>query len=289
MTASSIIFPTRPAAVPLAAAASVQSAPPQPATTQRPKIPGLVTSQTISPDRFAVLAGNAFAGKSTAAASFPDPLFLNFDNKLPKPGLDEIPFWNDKFVDSIVTRANHMNPANVSDAVPKWIELNARYLADRTVVVDSLSSLETAFHRQVEKVEGVLANVGGGMLFGRKLRYFNDLFDLLPRLAQRVIVCCHLCPCFVKDERTGADVATGRYKPAITGSFAEKLPSFATTLAFCQRNEQRDSATGAITHKYVWILKKCAAFDAGTLAANVPPSGELDVTQNAYEAFKRIF
>lgn len=285
MTASTILFPTRLSTAPMAAAAS----PPPAIQLTRSPIPGLVTSQIVLPDRFVVLAGNAFAGKSTAASTFPSPLFLNFDNKLPKPGLDEIPFHNDKFIDSIITRANPRNPANVCDAVPLWIEKNAHYLSDRTVVVDSLSSLETAFHRQVEKVEGVVANVGGGLLFGRKLRYFNDLFDLLPRLAGRVVVCCHLCPCYVKDERTGADVATGRYKPAITGSFAEKLPSFATTLAFCTRAEQRDPQTGATTHKFLWTLKKSAAFDAGTLAQNVPPSGELDVTANAYEAFKRIF
>lgn len=283
MTASTILFPTRPSAAPMAAAVTA------PAQPTKQTIPGLVTSQTIAPDRFVVLAGNAFAGKSTAASTFPAPLFLNFDNKLPKPGLDEIPFWNDRFVDSIIKRANPRNPANVCDAVPLWIEQNAHYLADRTVITDSLSTLETAFHRQVEKVEGILANVGGGMLFGRKLRYFNDLFDLLPRLASRVVVICHLCPCYVKDERTGADVATGRYKPAITGSFAEKLPAFATTLAFCTRAEQRDPQTGATTHKFLWTLKKCAAFDAGTLAQNVPPNGELDVTGNAYEAFRKIF
>lgn len=245
---------------------------------------GLVISGDPEPDKFLVIAGAAFAGKTTAALSFPKPLILNLDNKVPIKGVPTIPFHDDAFCDSIIKRANPANPANRRDAVANWIAMNRATLAGHTVIFDSISSLENAFYSQTFEVEKKWG-VNGGLFFGAKLSYFSGICDALRACAMRVIVNCHLLPIFAKDQNSGADISTGKFKPACAGSFAEKLPTFATTMAYAYR--ENDITAG--TSKYLWALRPTIAFDACTLAKRIPASGVIDVTKNAYETFRTCF
>jgi hypothetical protein len=264
------------------------------ATTTWPQNMGEVTSVAPSgelasgdpePDRFILLAGAAFAGKTTAALTFPSPLVLNFDNKLPYKGINHIPFYDDDFCDSIVRRTNQLNPANRRDALANWLQSNMSKLKGRTVIVDSATGVETAFYQQTFEVEKKWG-VNGGLFFGSKLSYFSSLCAMLQATGAKVIFICHLLPVFAKDVASGADVSTGKFKPALAGSFAEKLPTFATTVAFAYRRTT-DFATGATS--FFWALRPTMAFDSCTLAKNIPATGEIDVTANAYEAFRKCF
>lgn len=254
---------------------------PAPSTAQPT---GLVLSGDPEPDKFLVLAGAAFAGKTTASLSFPNPLVLNVDNKVPSQGIATIPFYDDAFCDSIIKRANQANPANRRDAVANWIAMNRSTLSQHTVILDSLSSLENAFYSQTFEVEKKWG-VNGGLFFGSKLSYFSGICDALRACARRVIVNCHLLPVFAKDPNLGVDISTGKFKPACAGSFAEKLPTFATTVAYAYRDNDISSGTS----KFLWALRPTMAFEACTLAKRIPASGIIDVTKNAYEAFKACF
>jgi len=244
----------------------------------------MIASSEPQPDRFILLAGAAFSGKTTAAISFPKPLILNFDNKITAKGIDTIPFHDDKFVDSIRPRANAKNPANRRDAFHAWLQNNVNRLADYTVIIDSLTSLETAFHQQTFDVEEKWG-VNGGLYFGAKLSYFLTAFALLAASNARIIVNCHLMPIYVRDEKTGGDVPTGKTKASVTGSTAERLPTYCTSIIYSY--VKSDTIRG--TMSFHWVLRPCPAFDARTIAKNVPPSGEIDVTAGAYEAFKKCF
>jgi len=251
-------------------------------------IMGMQKSGPPQPDRFILLAGAPFSGKTTACLSFPDPLLLSFDNKAPIADVDIIPFHDDAFVDSIQRRANPYNPANRKEAFKIWLENNILKCKGRTVILDSLTGLETAFHQQTFDVEKKWG-VNGGLYFGDKLSYFQSCCALLSASGGRVIINAHLVPIYVRDAATGADVPTGKNKAALSGSMAEKIGAFCTSIIYAFVTPANSNMDGTL--KFKWALRPCPAFDARTLATKIPPSGELDVTKpaSAYEQFKACF
>jgi len=246
---------------------------------------GIVMSGPVEPDRFILNAGIPFSGKTTAALSFPNPLVLNLDRKIPREGVPSVPFHDDAFVESVIKRVNPMHPVNRRDAFTLWLQANMARLKPYTIIVDSITALETAFHQQTLDVEGKWG-INGGLYFGAKLNYFLSICAMLQATGGRVIVNCHLAPIFVRDEKTGADVATGKNKPAMTGSGAERITSFCTSIVYSYL--KTDIAKPGVL-RYFWVLRPGPSFDARTLAQHVPPSGEIDVTDGAYEAFKKVF
>lgn len=246
---------------------------------------GMINSTVPKPDRFILQAGSPFAGKTYAALSFPNPLVLDFDNKNIREGVPTIPFYDDNFVESIVRRKNPTNAVNRKAALEIWLQQNIGKLKDYTVILDALTNVEVAFHQQVFGVEEKWG-MNGGLYFGEKLNYFQGICALLAASGARVIVNCHLVPVYTRDANTGLDVATGKNKPAVTGSTAEKLPSFCTSVIYAYA--KIDGIKGQIS--YWWVLRPCLAFDARTIATKIPPSGEIDITnKSAYEAFKACF
>ena len=238
-------------------------------------IQGVQTTDVVPWDRFILLAGEGFAGKSRAASSFPNPLFLNFDDKSPV-GVRCIPFHSAAFCDSLVKRANAANPPNKRDAFIKWVEQNANKLPpDTTLVLDSLSSLETWWHTQTEDVEKIQANAGGGQLFGQKLKWFSQLFECLKQYGTRVVINAHLVPVFNKDNQS-----TGKVKALISGSFAEKIPTYCTSVIRAYVKPNNNSP------EYFWRIKPdtlmntCVPFTTGV--------ADVNVTAGAYQAMVNL-
>lgn len=246
---------------------------------------GMISSTVPKPDRFILQAGSPFAGKTYAALSFPNPLVLDFDNKNMREGIPTIPFYDDNFVESIVRRKNPAHPVNRKAALEVWLQQNVGKLKDYTVILDALTNVEVAFHQQVFGVEERWGQ-NGGLYFGDKLNYFQGVCALLAASGARVIINCHLVPVYTRDSNTGLDIATGKNKAAVTGSTAEKLPSFCTSVVYAYA--KIDGIKGTIS--YFWVLRPCPAFDARTIATKIPPSGEIDITnKSAYEAFRACF
>lgn len=227
------------------------------------EVSGLQTTAEIPWDRFILLAGEPFTGKSTAAASFPNALFLDFDNKVPR-GCQTIPFHNADFCDSLprARRANKILPPNKRDALTEWIEKNCGKLPpSTTIILDSLTSVDTWFHTQTEDVEKVQAGADGGQLYGKKLKYFSTLFEVLKMFGCRVIINVHLVPVFSKDQ------ATGKVKPLIGGTFAERIPGYCTSVIRAHHKVISNETT------YYWRIKPDAIFNS-----NVPfPSPVTDL------------
>jgi len=236
---------------------------------------GLTVSSSIPWDRFILLAGEAFSGKSTACASFPDPIFLDFDNKAPK-GVKTIPFHSAAFCDTLVKRANPTLPPNKRDALMTWVERNMHLVPpDSTVILDALSSVDTWYHTQTEKVDGVQAAIGGGKLYGDKLKWFSSLCEILKMYPCRVIICAHLQPVFDAENRS-----TGKMKALVSGSFAEKIGTYCTSII------RAHVKTVSNNSQYLWRIKP-----DGVLNSNVPFQTllqDVDVTSGAYPAMLKL-
>jgi hypothetical protein len=183
-------------------------------------LPGLKIADATQAFKLVLLCGLPFSGKTTAALTFPNPIILDGENKVPA-GAPILPFLDDAYVDSLKPRANKNAPPNRRDVLLHFISaMLPTFPADSTFILDSLSAVDGWYHRQTEDIEGV---TDLRQIYGRKLKYFNTLFELLRAAKCSVIVTAHMQPLIGENEKP-----TGAYKAFIGGSFAEKLPSFAT-------------------------------------------------------------
>lgn len=252
----------------------------------QPQAPAeVMLSDEPEPDKFVLLAGQPYHGKTRSALTFPDPFVLDLANRLPRAGIPNAPFWKPAFVDKLSPRVSAVHPPNVRDALMAFIVDNQAMLADKTAILDGLGEAETAFHQQTEDVEKVKANVGGGILFGKKLSYFNGLFATLARVARRVVVTCHLAPIYRRDDTTGADMPTGKSRPMMTGQFAERIAGYTTAMILCQANSEYDAGAGQMNTSYWWYIKPTQSFDARIRKEGVYP----DKIKPEYSEFRKLW
>src|SRR4051812_21764394 len=105
------------------------------------------------------IQGPPGTGKSWAAATFPNPVFLDLDNKLrslkDRPGILRIPFceleWISQYNNGAFKPKSPVLPPNRRDAVRFWLRKEGSKLDHTyTVIIDSLSNLMNAFDQQTE-------------------------------------------------------------------------------------------------------------------------------------------
>lgn len=222
-----------------------------------PSIPGLITSDGGRRNML-LLLGAPFTGKSTAAATFPNAIFLDFDHKAP-PGTNIIPFWDAKFCDTYAPRTNPNNPPNKRDALINFLKRELSKLPpETTLVLDSMTMVDAAFHQQTERVETVpvspkTGKPDGFYVWGVKLRYYGALFDILKNHPGNVIVIMH-----EQYERDEDGKLSNTIKPLLSGSFVDSIASH-FTLVFRSRIIPGDPAKGEKT-RFVWDVKPNRAF-----------------------------
>lgn len=220
-----------------------------PTTNHLSALPADFIKQSDADQRFMLLLlGRPFSGKSTAAATFPNPLFIDFDHKAPA-GANTLPFWDDDFCDKFKPRANKNLPPNRRDALISFLEKNlAKIPKEVTLVVDSGTMIEQAFHYQTETVEPVPMSPktnkpDGFYVWKMKLPYFGGLLGLLKTHPGNVIYIMHEQP-----ERNEEGMETGRIKPLMSGSFVDSIASH-FTLVFRARVDVKNPIDGS---PYVW-------------------------------------
>lgn len=209
--------------------------------------------------QFILMVGPPFSGKTTACLTFPNPVFINLDNKLPAGALC-VPFHEAAFCDRWAPRSSTTVPPNRKDAVQQWLYNRISTIdPDITLILDSFSSLTDAFHLQAEYVDNIGATGRGARdtraIFGAKLAYLEAVFTLLKALPCRVIVTAHTMP-----EYNEKGDPTGGVKPFCTGSFSDKIAGYATDIlrSHIVRDPQTraiitDPKTGEVTG-YQWKL-----------------------------------
>ena len=146
-----------------------------------------------SPKLFVQLYGKPVTGKTTGALTFPNPLVVNFDNNLPA-GVKQIPMYDDAFVDGIVKRSNPRYPANRRDALKAvMIDLCREMPEGSTIIVDSMSRVESAYNMQEDIEPKELTNKGevdGFKMFRKRLTFYEDLFVLAQAARAHVLKRC---------------------------------------------------------------------------------------------------
>lgn len=246
-------------------------------------IPGAQPSDGGGKRLMILLVGRAFCGKSTAAATFPKPVFFDFDHKCPTADqlsaihnrpfdpIPMVPFWDAEFCDKLAPRKNPNHVPNRKDAFINYLkhyvvtpDADKRISYDHTLVVDSTTALEEAIHRQVE-TEGIpispkTGKPDGFYLWARKIDYLRDVFAILQAWPGVVIVNMH-----EQDEKNEEGNPTGRIRPLMSGSYADMLPSKFTCMF-----RQRVEGTGP-TAKYLWDILPTRAFTSNN-ALNIKQS-----------------
>lgn len=213
-----------------------------------------------------LLVGEPFTGKSTSAATFPNPMFIDLDHKAPR-GVQTLPFWNAEFCDKFKKRANINCPPNKRDAVLNFLEKHLVELPkDCTLVLDSLTMLSAAFHHQTEEVETLPINpktnkTDGFYLWKEKINYFNAVMELLKIHPGHVIVIAH-----EQKKRDETGDLTEVIKPVMTGAFCDLIMSH-FTLVFRQTLRKKNGID-----EYLWDVKPTPFFRSNnTLGMTVSP------------------
>ena len=116
------------------------------------------TASTIKHDPLIRLGlqGDPGTGKTTAAATFPNPIFLDFDNQLTslaeRKDILRVPFYDKNFVKDVL-KVNPVNGVNDSrNGLIKWLanELH-KFTQEQTIVLDSWTAMQDAFDNVKEQ------------------------------------------------------------------------------------------------------------------------------------------
>lgn len=222
-----------------------------------------------------LLVGEPYTGKSTSATTFPDPLFIDLDHKVPatrlvngvKVPVDTLPFWNAEFCDKFKRRANKNDPPNKRDAVLNFLEKHITEVSPTcTLVLDSLTMLSAAFHHQTEEVETLPINprtnkTDGFYLWKEKINYFNAVMELLKVHPGHVVVIAH-----EQKKRDESGDLTEVIKPVMTGAFCDLIMAH-FTLVFRQTMKKKGTV-----EEYWWDVKPTPFFRSNnTLGMTVSP------------------
>jgi len=189
------------------------------------------------------LQGAPHTGKTWAALTFPNPIVLNFDNKLgahkSRTDITIIPFNDPQFIREVMKISNEpwnggagkddpKLPPNRKDALLKWLRTEGYKLeTDSTLILDSWTSLQQAIDQQIwmEPSYSKKTNeIDERDYWSRKLDYNKDLCELLRGLNCHVVVTFHEIK--RRDEKTG-DLLE-KITPLMQGQFAAQLAAHFT-------------------------------------------------------------
>jgi hypothetical protein len=211
-------------------------------------------STEANPQIRLLLVGPPKWGKTYSAATFPNPIFLDFDNGLTNPGLRNkniahIPFYDAAFIKEHLKEPDMSRKAN---ALTNFLRNEATKMTDeQTLVVDSLSTLCDALTEELDKRTPVGKNgeKDGFWFWKQWSEWLRGFCTLLTTLKCNVVVIAH--------EQELRDAETGRllgYKWLLKGQdFSPRLSQFFTDV-FRQVREAKEN-NGKIVENYLWQVK----------------------------------
>lgn len=248
-----------------------------------PTLFGLRTS-TEQSNLFGI-QGAPNSGKTTAALSFPSPIFLDFDKKLP-PGVTSVPFWDPKFVDSMNCPRRHPSLPNRRDALEKWLTQEGPKIPQgSTLVLDSWTRLQDSFDQSAFRAPSEYfskANeVDGFKIYKHKNDWSTLIIALLQGLSCDVVITFHEVI-----DRDDDGLPNGKTKPLMTGQFADKLAGYCST--FVRQLVEVDKTTSI--KRWLWQVGSDNKFNAIVSPRySIPPTCQkLDITgRNAYETLNK--
>lgn len=222
-----------------------------------------------------LIVGRPATGKSFAANTFPNPVFLDFDHKAPL-GAKTFDFWNPEFCDAIFKRANPNHLPNRRDALLKFFKDHVvtpvqanRFSYDTTLILDSITAFDEALHQQIRQ-EGIPVGKGGQpdgfVVWRKKIEFLDDFFTVVSAWPGDFICIMHEMP-----EYDDSGSQTGRVKPLISGQYADKIASKFN----CVFRSRIDFDPQTKKPIYVWDVQPTRAFDS---------TNRLGITQQTIKA-----
>ena len=218
-------------------------------------IPAYIKKSTDeNPQIRLLLVGPAKWGKTFSAATFPNPVFLDFDNGLTNPELrakniPHIPFYDSAFVKE---HLKEPDPTRRAEALANFLRNEGmKMTVDQTLVIDSLSTLCDALTDGLDKRTpvGKTGEKDGFWFWKQWSEWLRGFCTLLTSLKCNVVVIAH--------EQELRDSETGRllgYKWLLKGQdFSPRLSQFFTDV-FRQVREAKESG-GKIIEEYKWQVK----------------------------------
>lgn len=184
------------------------------------------------------IQGAPKTGKTFAATTFPNPIFLNFDRGLGahrgKSHILEIPFWDTDFIKKLTP-----NDPSRKNALISWLKQEGSKLTtEQTLVIDGSTGIQNAFDAWY-KLNPVYTRNGKEDDFAQwrlKKEFFAELCESLKLLKCHVIYIAHET---VDRDKEGN--LNGKVKPLLTGSFSDELAShFTDWLRALSTNKPKD-------------------------------------------------
>ena len=186
--------------------------------------------KSTTPVERIALIGAPGSGKTTSCYTFPNPYFIDFDNKL-RPDTLSAPFWNSDFVDSIVKRTNANLPPNKRDAFKKWFtEEHSKFTPEQTIILDSWTLFINAIYLQ-ERIDderrkaehSATTKYSKYQIWQNYGEYCVKIVELLKACRCRVVVTFH-----ETKERNEEGDLTGKLKPIMNGGFKDQIFGYFT-------------------------------------------------------------
>lgn len=214
---------------------------------------------TINPndalkDKPAILIeGFPGACKTTLALQFPNPWLINVDlnqdgplrylrsiNKMPQNlVVSNVAYYDDH----TPTKPHLVSPEDRFDRMFKETELAIKDPLDRTIIVDSMSTIDTVIYDKVKKQLSIATGTPFRIQDWRPFRdYLMTYISLIRNCGKTVIVCCH-----VESITNDKNQITG-YKPMISTKVGEVFAGFFTDVWLMQ-------ATPGVNGKLDVVLK----------------------------------
>lgn len=186
---------------------------------------------TQSPMRI-LLQGAAGTGKTWAALTFPNPIVLDFDNKLTAhrgKDVSVIPFWDAAYVSDVLKFKNKAGQQpNRKDALKQWlIDHGPKLEPEQTLILDSWTKVQDVFdyqHTDVQKFYTKQGDEDGFMFWRVKLQYNQEIFNLFTGLrCNFAIIICH-----EQQQRDKDGFLCSKIEPLQSGQFCAKMSSYVT-------------------------------------------------------------
>ena len=190
----------------------------------------------INPKLLVGIIGEPGTGKTYAAATFPNPYFVDLDGSLTKLAMEKrdiscLPLHSYDFCMSAkipfedVGQTTKFRIFNKRDWFYNWMKNEGpKFEADQTLVIDSLSSWEVAYNQwtdpDIHPRYSKKGEVDDFYFWTFKIDYFTAVMEFLKGLKCNVVITMHEA----KNVSEGQILST--IQPVLQTKFVAKLPSY---------------------------------------------------------------
>jgi len=216
-------------------------------------------------------------GKTWAALTFPNPLVLNTDNKLPRGRvIANIPMHDQEYQRELFRAYGKKSEfVNMRDAVKLWFEQEMHKIDQRatTLVIDSWTMINNACDVQGNKEVKPSPRTGEldkRQMWGEKLNYCFYLHEMLKQYQGTIISVCHE---FIERDDKGQPI-TG-FSPLFTGGFKDQFAAHYTNFWRMQVDVKAD---------YKWKFQLMASPVFNPICSFTPPVAMVDARYDAVKA-----